>query len=342
MTERGGSTRRRAGLILAGSLIVLLAVIAASLYLGAVRLSPSEVIGVLARKLGWPLGAEPSIRAEAVVWQIRAPRITMGIVTGLALAFSGAALQGVFRNPMADPHLLGIGPGAAIGGAVGTLVGGGWGPVAGAVIAGVLTALVLRGLVETRATERARFILMGVALGLALSAWVGFAVFAGDRTRVPPVEFWLLGGFSATTWATVGRSILIVAVGAAAIAGSHRTLDLLALGEAEARHLGINVEAFLTVTMLTVGITVGAVVGASGVIVFVGLLIPHLARRLLGPHHRLLLAGCAVLGPIFVVGADLAARTLFSPVEIPVGLVTAAVAGPFFLWLARRDIGVVT
>ena len=341
MPESGRLTRRRAAIALAGFTAVLLAVVAASLCMGAVRLTPSEVIGVLARKVGWALGPEPSVRAEAVVWQIRAPRITMGVITGVALACSGAALQGVFRNPMADPDLLGIGPGAAIGGALGTLMGGGSTAVAGAVVTGLLTAVALRGLVETRATERARFILMGVALGLALSAWVGFAVFAGDRTKVPPVEFWLLGGLSSSTWAMVGRSAVIVVVGSVVIFGGRRTLDVLTLGEAEARHLGVNVDRFMTVMMLAVGVTVGAVVGAVGVIVFVGLLIPHVVRKLLGPRHGILFAGCVVLGPVFVVGADLMARTLFSPVEIPVGLVTAAVAGPFFLWLARRDTGVV-
>ena len=342
MTERGESPRRGVTLILSLFAIALLAVVAASLYFGAVRLAPSEVLGVIARKVGWPLGPDPTVRAEAVVWHIRAPRITMGIITGVALAFSGAALQGVFRNPMADPHLLGIGPGAAVGGAVGTLVGGTAGGIFGGVVAGVLAALVLRVLVETRATERARFILVGVALGLALSAWVGFAVFAGDRTKVPSVEFWLLGSFSSTTWATVGRAVVFVAVGAAVIVAARRTLDVLALGEAEARHLGVNVGVFITSVILTVGVVVGAVVGAAGVIVFVGLLIPHVVRRILGPRHGTLLAGCAMVGPLFVVGADLAARTLFSPVEIPVGLVTAAIAGPFFLWLARRDSRVVT
>ena len=342
MKRAGVLTRRRAAVVLIGALVVLLVTIAASLYLGAVRLSAGEVVGVLARKVGLSVGPEPSIRAEAVVWQIRAPRITMGIITGLALAFSGTALQGLFRNPMADPHLLGVGPGAAVGGALGTLLGGGAGAIVGAVVAGLLTAVVLRLLVETRATERARFILMGVALGLALSAWVGFAVFAGDRTKVPPVEFWLLGGFSTSTWTMVGRSIVFVAAGAAVIVGGRRNLDVLALGEAEARHLGVDVGVFTSVLMLAVGVAVGAVVGAAGVIVFVGLLVPHVVRKLLGPRHGLVLAGCAVIGPLFVVGADLAARTLFSPVEIPVGLVTAAIAGPFFLWLARRDAGVVT
>ncbi|OFW67570.1 MAG: hypothetical protein A2Z12_04250 [Actinobacteria bacterium RBG_16_68_21] len=342
MRDRGEVTRRRSAAILVGFSIVLLAVIAASFYMGAVRLGPSDVLGVLARKVGWSLGPEPSVRAEAVVWQIRAPRITMGIIAGVALACSGAALQGVFRNPMADPHLLGIGPGAAVGGALGTLLGGSSFAVLGAVGTGLVTAVVLRTLVETRATERARFILMGVALGLALSAWVGFAVFAGDRTKVPPVEFWLLGGLGSSTWAIAGRAAAFVAAGSAVIIGGWRTLDVLALGEAEARHLGVNVDRFMTVMMLAVGMTVGAVVGAIGVIVFVGLLIPHIVRKTLGPRHGILLLGCAILGPAFVVGADLAARTLFSPVEIPVGLVTAAIAGPFFLWLARRDVGVVT
>jgi iron complex transport system permease protein len=340
--RQGETTAQRAIAVLGASFLVLLIVIAASLYLGAVHLTPSEVVGVLARKIGWSVGPEPSVRAQAVVWQIRAPRITMGFITGVVLALSGAALQGLFRNQMADPHLLGIGPGAAIGGALGTLLGGAQGAIAGAVVAGILTSLVLRGLIETRETERSRFILMGVALGLALSAWVGFAVFAGDRTKVPPVEFWLLGGFSSSTWVMAGRAAIFAAVGVAVIVAGRRTLDVLALGEAEARHLGVDVDLYTSLLLIAVGAAVGAVVGASGVIVFVGLLVPHVVRRMLGPRHGMLFAGCAVVGPLFVIGADLGARTLFSPVEIPVGLVTAAIAGPFFLWLARRDTGLVT
>jgi len=340
--RQGETTARRAAVVLGASVVVLVAVIAASFYLGAVRISASEVVGVLARKVGLAVGPTPSIRAEAVVWDIRAPRIVMGIIGGAALALSGAALQGLFRNGMADPHLLGIGPGAAIGGALGTLLGGAAGGVAGAVVAGMLAALLLRTLLETRDTEHARFILMGVALGLALSAWVGFAVFAGDRTKVPPVEFWLLGGFGSSTWSMAGRAAGFALAGGLVILASRRTLDVMALGETEARHLGVDVDLSTSIVLLAVGATVGAIVGAAGVIVFVGLLVPHVARRLLGPRHGRLFAGCLVIGPVFVVAADLAARTLFSPIEIPVGLVTAAIAGPFFLWLAHRDREVLT
>ncbi len=342
MTERARGPRSRRRVVVVFVALALGLVAVASVCIGGVRLSPSDVLGVLSRKAGLAIGPTPDVRATAVVWDIRVPRIAMGAIVGLALAVSGAALQGVFRNGMADPHLLGIGPGAAVGGAIGAAIGSTTASLAGAAIAGVVTAVILRLLVETRETERARFILMGVALGLALSAWVGFAVFAGGRTRVQPVEFWLLGSFSTSTWRILGLAAAAIAAGVVVLVLGHRTLDVLMLGEAEARHLGVRVERFTTLVLVVVGAVVGASVGAAGVVAFVGLLVPHVVRRLVGPRHGMLFAGCALAGPLFVVGADLLARSLYSPVEIPVGLVTAAVAGPFFLWLARRARGVIT
>lgn len=328
------ASRRRGVAVVLGVLLVVAAGV--SLGLGAVAIAPSEVLGVMARKVGLTLGAEPAVQAEAVVWSIRLPRALMGVVTGGALALTGVVLQGVFRNPMADPQLLGIGPGASIGGVIGSVAGATQGAIAGGAVAGLLTALVVRRLGARRAEQPSRFILTGVALSAALSAWVGFVVFGADRAKVPPIEFWLLGSLTGSTWRALGTATVVAGLGALGLWSGARTLDLLTLGESEARHLGVDVDFATTVLLMGVGIVAGAAVGAVGVVGFVGLLVPHVVRRLTGPAHRPLMAGSVLAGGLFVVLADLAARTVFVPVEIPVGLLTAVVGGPFFLWLIRK------
>lgn len=315
---------------------MLVAAVVVSLGMGAVPIDPAEVIGVMARKIGLVTGIEPTLQAQAVVWSIRFPRALMGVVTGGALAMTGVVLQGVFRNHMADPQLLGIGPGASLGGVIGSVAGATQGAIAGGAVAGLLTALIVRRLGTRRANQPSRFILTGVALSAALSAWVGFVVFGADRAKVPPIEFWLLGSLTGSTWRALGTATMLTGLGTLGLWAGARTLDLMALGESEARHLGVDVEFATTILLMGVGIVTGAAVGAVGVVGFVGLLIPHLVRRLTGPAHRPLMAGSMLAGGLFVVLADLAARTVFVPIEIPVGLLTAVVGGPFFLWLIRK------
>jgi len=307
-----------------------------SLGLGAVVVAPSEVVSVIARKLGLSIGSEASPTAAAVIWEIRLPRALLAGLSGAAFAAAGAGLQGLFRNELADPYLLGIGPGAALGGVVGASAGAAAGAIAGGVVGGIFTGLLLKRLSRTRAAEPSRFILTGLALGLAITAWVGFIVFTADRTKVPPLEFWLLGDLAGTTWATLGTTFVIVSIGTIGLLAGGRALDLLALGEADARRLGLDVGLTLTVLLMAIGAITGAAVGAAGVIVFVGLIAPHVARRVVGPAHRKLIIASGMVGALIVTLADLVGRTAVSPIEIPVGLVTAAIGGPFFLWLIRK------
>lgn len=327
------SKRRGVGIVLG---ILLLGAVILSLGMGAVSIAPGEVLGAIARKVGLTTGIEPSVQAQAVVWSIRLPRALMGVLTGAALALTGVVLQGVFRNRMADPQLLGIGPGASLGGVVGAVAGAASGAIAGGAVAGLLTALVVRRLGARGASHPSRFILTGVALSAALSAWVGFVVFGADRAKVPPIEFWLLGSLSGSTWGALATATLLIALGALGLWTGARTLDLLSLGESEARHLGVDVDFATTILLMGVGIVTGAAVGAVGVIGFVGLLVPHLVRKLTGPAHRPLMLGSMLGGGLFVVLTDLASRTVFSPIEVPVGLVTAVFGGPFFLWMIRK------
>ena len=200
----------------------------------------------------------------------------------------------------------------------------------------MITAFVIRRLARRASIDPTRIILSGVALGAALSAWVGFVVFAADRARVPPIEFWLLGSLAGSTWRAFGTVLVFIVVATAVMLASARILDVFRLGEADARHLGIDVDLVRTVILIAVGAAVGATVGAVGVIAFVGLLVPFIVIRFTGPLHRHLLLAALASGALFVVASDLVARLAIQPIEIPVGLVTAAIGGPVFLWLLTR------
>lgn len=328
------TVRRRWALAAIG--VFLAATAWAGLALGAVSIPPAEVAGVLARKLGVSAFAEPTQQAEAVVWAIRMPRLLLAYTVGAALALVGGMLQGLLRNELADPHLLGVGPGAAIGAAIGSIAGGVQGAIAGGVATGVLTAFAIRRLARSASIDPTRIILSGVALGAALSAWVGFVVSAADRAKVPPIEFWLLGSLSGSTWRAFSTVLVFVLVATIVMLASARLLDVLGLGEADARHLGIDVDLVRTMLLIAAGVAVGATVGAVGVVAFVGLLVPFVTRRLTGPLHRNLLPASMAAGAMFVAASDLVARLALEPIEIPVGLVTAAIGGPVFLWLLTR------
>ncbi|HEX9762995.1 MAG TPA: iron ABC transporter permease, partial [Acidimicrobiia bacterium] len=248
----------------------------------------------------------------------------------------GGVLQRLLRNDLADPHLLGIGPGAAIGAAIGSSAGGTLGAIAGGVAAGVLAGLALRRLAVAATHDPNRLILSGVALGAALSAWVGFVVFASDRARVPPIEFWLLGSLAGSTWRALGTMTFFVTLAGAVMLGTTRTLDVVRLGEADARGLGVDVDLVRSVLLITAGAAVGATVGVVGVVTFVGLLVPWVVTRFTGPLGRPLLVGSLFTGAWFLLASDLVARMLIQPIEIPVGLITAALGGPMFLWLLTR------
>jgi iron complex transport system permease protein len=304
-----------------------------SLSLGAVDIPVGDVISVLLFKIG--IG-EADVQSVAVVWGIRMPRVLLGFLVGATLGLVGAVLQGLLRNDLADPQLLGIAPGAAIGAAIGAIASGVRGAIAGGILAGITTALVLRRLVRRSSIDPTRIILSGVALGALLSAIVGFVVFGADRSVVPPIEFWLLGSLSGATWKALGSAAVFLLITIGGLLTAARNLDLLALGEAEARHLGVDTNLVTVATLIGCGAAVGVTVGVAGVIAFVGLLIPFLIRPIVGPQHRYLLLASMLGGGIFVMVADLIARTLVSPTEIPVGLVTALVGGPVFLFLLSR------
>ncbi len=337
-TATGPSRVHRARLAFALLGVGVAGFAALNLAMGAVAVPPADVVTIVARKLGWAIGDEPTFQASAVVWNIRVPRTITGVAVGAGLGAAGAALQGLFRNPLADGQLLGLGPGASLGAVfvLAGLAGGSEASLAGGAAGGIITALVVRRLDARGGGDPLRTVVVGIALGAALSAWVGFAVFALDRGSVPPVEFWLLGSLTGSTGPVAVRTAVITIIGIAVLVGSAGSLDVMALGRSDAEHLGVDTRMVSAVVLIATGAVVGVTVGAAGVVGFVGLVSPHIARRVVGPRNRPVLAASALIGAILVSAADLVARTIASPIEIPVGLVTASVGGPFFVWLLQR------
>ncbi len=323
--------RRRATVAVASAGLAIAVV--TGLLVGDVDIDFADLIHVLGQKLG--LNDDPERLSDSVLWAIRFPRVLSGAAVGAVLGVAGAGLQGTFRNQMADAQLVGIAPAAGLGAVAGiALTPTGGSPVimiAGAALAGAAAAMVM-GRIARHVLDASQFILVGLVLGLAALAWLGAIVLAWDSPRVPTLNFWIFGGLSGATWSTLGAGLPFLVAGSAAVALSARPLDVLALGEAAARHLGVAVDRVTAVVLLGVGVAVGAAVGIGGVVGFVGLIVPLFVRRLIGPAHRWLLPLSALGGAMMVVTVDILARTIASPIEIPVGLLTASLGGPVLVW----------
>jgi len=291
--------------------------------------------------VGYRFGVGEERLTDSVLWSIRLPRVLAGLTAGAGLAVAGVALQGVFRNRMADPHLIGVAPAAGLGAVAGiALTAAGGSPfimMAGAAVGGVLLALLMRRIAEN-VTDSAQLVLVGIALGFALLALLGAIVLAWDSPRVPTFNFWVFGGLSGVTWSTFGAAVPFVLAGAAGVVTMGRSLDILALGEDEARHLGVDVARLRLLTLVAVGVIVGGVVGLAGVIGFIGLVVPMLLRAWIGPAHRHLVLVSALGGAIALGGLDILARTVAAPVEIPIGLITAIGGAPVLVWLLLRRV----
>lgn len=281
----------------------------------------------------------------AVLYAIRAPRVLAAFAVGAALAASGAAMQSLFRNPLGDPGLVGVSSGAALA-AVSVIVLGEkvmhiiptdlrpWCLPVAAFIGGLAaTVLVYRIAARDGVTLVGTLLLAGIAVNALTSAGIGVMVFVADDQQLRTLIFWTMGGFGAVTWTAILPAMLVLAISVPTLLPTAHLLDALALGEREAGHVGVDVERLKIRLVAQVSLAVGAGVAISGVVGFVGLLAPHIVRLMLGPAHRTLLPAAALFGGAFLVLADALARTLVSPAELPIGVLTALVGGPFFLWL---------
>lgn len=319
----------------------------ASLEVGATDVTLSAMLGKILR------GQALSHMEQVVLFDIRLPRLAMGVLVGAALAVSGAAMQGLFRNPLADPGIVGVGAGAGLGAILAIVLGallpvwlidltgnqlppfaaflGGWG------------ATILLYKVSTRhgRTSVATMLLAGIALGALAGALSGILVYVADDRQLRDLTFWGLGSLAGASWAKVlgAGPMILLALGAAMMLG--RGLNGLALGEATAAHIGIDVQRMKSIAILAVAGATGAAVAVSGGIGFIGIVVPHLLRLGLGPDHRTLLPNAALMGATLLILADVIARVVIAPAELPIGIVTAVLGAPVFLWILLKRKGLV-
>ncbi|ATB45728.1 FecCD family ABC transporter permease [Corallococcus macrosporus] len=327
--------------------LLLLCVALLSLAVGAVSVPPLALAGSLLEQVGLDLGPRLESVQQAVLLSIRLPRVTLGIMVGAVLATSGAALQALFRNPLVEPGLLGTSSGAALGAVAAIVMDVALSAhlgslrmlaVPGAAFAGALGATLLAHRLGGGGgrTETARILLAGVAVSAGAGAGIGLLTQVATDAQLRSITFWTWGSLGGASWDVVGAATppLLVALGL--LLREARTLNLLLLGEREAWHLGVDVERLKRRLILAAALGVGAAVSVSGVIAFVGLLVPALLRLALGPDHRRLLGASALLGASLLVGADLLARTAAIPSELPVGALTSVLGVPVFIGLLSR------
>ena len=331
-----------------GLSLALIFAIAISILSGSVDIGLQEALNILTHSRvsddALMLSDDMQIK-QAVLVQIRLPRIALAIITGLTLAVSGTVMQGLFRNPLADPGLMGISAGCAFGAALFAVLGANWLATMGGIssVWALPMAAFLGGLVSTwlvfflgrsgQRTDVATMLLAGIAINVIATAGTSALKFVADDQALRGVVFWLMGDLGSTPW---DRLLWVAPVQLASVVAMlfyAPTLNAFLLGEAEAQHLGYNVERSKRILILLVALSVGLSVSLAGVIGFVGLVVPHLLRRVVGADHRVLLPASAILGAVLVLLADWLSRTLLAPTEIPVGILMALTGGPFFIWL---------
>ena len=315
---------------------------AASLGFGAAPVPLPRVLEILGQRL---LDLQPaqavSSAKDSIVWLIRAPRVVLGALVGAGLALVGTALQAVTRNPLADPHLLGVSSGAALGAVIVVLYLGEFIGLLSLPLAAFVGALVSMLLVLAIASrggrlESDRLLLAGVAVSFVMMAASNLLLFLGDHHAASSVIFWMLGGLGLARWELLWLPALCLVLALLLLLGLARALNALMAGEHSAVSLGLEPRRVRLLVFVCASLLTGVLVSLSGAIGFVGLILPHVARFLVGAEHRRLLPVSALLGALFLVWVDVAARTLLAPQDLPIGIATAAIGGVFFVLLLRR------
>lgn len=322
--------------------VALLVALLVSAGTGQLAVSPPEVLGSLLHRLGidWlPLPSHPA--GDQTLWAIRFPRVAMAALVGAGLSVAGLIMQAIFGNPLAEPGVIGISSGAAVGASLSIVFGltmfGEWTTAALAFGAGLIATFVVYAMSRADGkTEVVTLVLTGIAVNAIAGAAIALLTFVGSTSSREQIVFWQLGSLAGSRWQQVLIIAPIIAIGLIAAYIAARRLDLLALGERNARHLGVNVEALRIIMILVVALLTGAAVAFAGIIAFVGLVIPHLMRMILGPAHLPLVTASALGGALLLTLADLGARTIIPNADMPIGMLTALVGGPFFFWLLRR------
>ena len=322
-------------------LVAALAISAAvSVATGAVAINLTSLPGILFGN------DDATARDTVIVWSVRLPRTLLAILVGAALAASGTILQGLFRNPLADPGLVGVSSGSVLA-AVSTIVIGQniFGSTATvflpvtAFIGGLLSTILLYT-IATRGgrTYTATMLLGGVAISAIAMALTGVLIFMSTEQQLREFTFWSLGSLSGATWEKASSVALFMLVVLGLWPLLARGLDRLALGESEAGHMGVNVQHLKRAAIVATALLTGSAVAVSGAIGFIGLVVPHLLRLIMSPRHRFLVPAAALLGANLLLVADMIARTIVAPAELPIGIVTACIGGPVFLWMLLTNV----
>ncbi|MEI9401266.1 iron ABC transporter permease [Mesorhizobium argentiipisi] len=347
-----GDRSARARFVIALLCLALVLSVFLSLTAGASDASAVRIIR------DWFTGAAPSdgalaARDRLIVYDIRMPRVLLGVLIGAALAVCGAVMQGLFRNPLADPGLIGVSAGSSLGAVAIIVLGTTWlAPVTlalgtlalplAAFFGGLAVTLLLYAIATRQGrTSVATMLLAGIAISALAMALTGVLIFMADDRQLRDLTFWQLGSLAGATWPKIGTVGPVILLALSAMPFLSRGLNALALGEATAGHLGIPVQRLKYTAIVGVSAAVGASVAVSGGIGFIGIVVPHVLRLAIGPDNRYLLPASALLGASLLLIADSAARTIVAPAELPIGIVTAVAGAPFFLWILLRKRGVV-
>jgi len=336
--------RPQPGRALAVAVAVLLAALVVGVSVGPADLSPTTVAEALLVKMPWhPALSVPPIDT-AILWQIRLPRVILGAMVGAMLAGGGAAYQGVFRNPLADPYLLGVAAGAGLGATLVIVSGAGTGLLPAAAFAGAAAAVTITYMLGSGAgrgdgspglgASTASIVLAGVAVAALLTAIQEYLQ-QQNAQELQQIYTWVLGELSLASWSDVTLILPYVIISAAALIAHRRLLDVLRVGEAEASSLGVNVARLRLTVVLAATLGTAAAVAVSGLIGFVGIIVPHTVRLTAGASYRIVLPVSMIGGAAFLVLADVVARTVQAPAEVPLTVITATVGAPFFLFVLR-------
>ncbi|WP_235009772.1 FecCD family ABC transporter permease [Algoriphagus boritolerans] len=329
-------------LTLIGFGVVLIVVLLTSLSLGAYSIPFPQTLAILFDYIGLKLGTF-EVQQANVLLQIRLPRIIMAVVVGGGLGIAGAALQGMFRNPLVEPGLIGVSSGAALFAVIFIVLV----PVASslawirplglplfAFVGGLINVLAVYSLSKSQGrNDAATLILAGVAINALTGALIGLVLFFADDSALRNFTFWSLGDLAGANWSKIPVSMILISVPSILLLLNSRQLNALALGEQEAFHMGVNVQRVKIQLLLFSALIVGTGVSMAGMIGFIGLVVPHLIRILFGSDHRLVLPGSFLLGAILLNFADLISRIVVIPAEMPIGVITALIGAPFFIWL---------
>ncbi len=339
--RRSDSSRLATSTLLGVMFALFFVALFANVGMGAVEIPPAQAVAIVLSHAGVDTGIQFEPRTDAILWNIRLPRVVLGILVGGSLGVAGAALQGVFRNPLAEPGIIGVSSGAAVG-AVGAIVLGftlfsAYSVAVAAFLCGLLATMVVymvaRAYGQTAITT---LILAGIAVNATAGAFTGMLIFVADDDQLRSITFWTLGHVGGATWPVVSSVIPFFLVGLVLLPFWSRPLNLLTLGDREARHMGVSTERVRVSVIVISALMTGAAVSVAGIIGFVGLVVPHVIRLIAGPDHRFLLPASILGGATTLLLADLVARTVVIPAELPLGVVTAMIGGPFFLWLVHR------